>query len=304
MAETPLRVRIKRVRRRWLFVGLRTVLRAGGIDGARALGRWLGGWRYRLLRGARRRLQADIGAALGRTADDPAVAALLREAYRVNDAAVLEIMSVFDRRLADTAIAARCEIDGGEQLRAAMADGRGAILLAAHMGNAALLALKLAADGWPVSVVYREARMMSAGFFQDGLERYGIQGILANAGLMAYGQMLKALKGGRIVFMMLDQGVKKAEDGSMQRFLGKTVPMPAGPAQLARAARAPLLPVATVASEPRWHFVIGPAVPLGHGPLEADVARLVAITERQVLDHPELWSWHQRRWRRYPRSAA
>ena len=91
---------------------------------------------------------------------------------------------------------------------------------------------------------------MSADFFLEGLGRYGIQGIAANAGLRAYGQMLTALKQGRIVFLMLDQGVKQAKDGQLPRFLGKDMPMPAGPAQLARAARAPVLPVATLAATP------------------------------------------------------
>ena len=129
--------------------------------------------------------------------------------------------------------------------------------MAAHMGNAALVPLRLASAGWPVSVLYKESRMMSADFFLDGLERYGIQGIAANAGLRAYGQMLAALKQGRIVFLMLDQGVKQAKDGQVHRFLGKDMPMPAGPAQLARAARAPVLPVATLAATPRWRFALG-----------------------------------------------
>ena len=237
---------------------------------------------------------------LGRAADDPAVAAMLREAHRVNTAAVLEIMAMIDRRQDEAMLVARCEVEGLDHLRAALADGRGAILMAAHMGNAALVPLRLASAGWPVSVLYKESRMMSADFFLAGLERYGIQGIAANAGLRAYGQMLAALKQGRIVFLMLDQGVKQAKDGQVHRFLGKDMPMPAGPAQLARAARAPVLPVATLAATPRWRFALGAPVPLGNATLEQDVAALVRATEQVVLAHPDLWSWQQRRWRLFP----
>ena len=156
--------------------------------------------------------------------------------------------------------------------------------MAAHMGNAALVPLRLASAGWPVSVLYKESRMMSADFFLAGLERYGIQGIAANAGLRAYGQMLAALKQGRIVFLMLDQGVKQAKDGQVHRFLGKDMPMPAGPAQLARAARAPVLPVATLAATPRWRFALQPPLPPRPGDRSrADVATLVRATERIVL---------------------
>lgn len=287
-----------------MFLAARSFLRVVGFERAGAAGRRLGALQYRLGGSARRRMQTEMARALGRPADDPAVPPMLREAYRVNTAAVFETMAMLDRRQDETMLVARCEIEGLEHLRAALAPGRGAILMAAHMGNAALVPLRLASDGWPVSVLYKESRMMSADFFLAGLERYGIQGIAANSGLRAYGQMLAALKQGRLVFLMLDQGVKLAKDGQVLRFLGKDMPMPAGPAQLARAARAPVVPVATLAASPRWRFALQPPVPLGAGTLEADVATLVGASERIVLDQPQLWSWPQRRWRKFPLAAS
>jgi KDO2-lipid IV(A) lauroyltransferase len=289
-------LQLRRAQRRLTFLGYSTLVRAIGFTRARRFGSWSGELQFRLFWRQRRRLQRDVAQVLGRAPDDPSVRALLREAYRVNNAAALEIMAMFDRRQDEEVLVARCELDGLEHLRAALAGGRGAILLATHMGNALLATLRLARSGWPVSVVYREARMMSAGFFHSGLERYGIQGILANGGIRAYGQMLTALKQGRIVFVMMDQGVKRAEDGLMQRFLGKDLPMSAGPAQLARASRAPVLPLVTTAATPVWRFAIEPPVALTGGSLEADVALLCRLTEQQVLRSPQLWSWHHRRW--------
>lgn len=301
-AERPVDLgrRVRRARRRALFLGLRTVLRVAGFQRVGLLGQLTGALQYRLAWRQRRRIAHDMAVALGRPPGDPSVAPLLREAYRVNNTAVLEILAMFDQRQDEDMLIARCEVDGLAHLRTAMAGGRGAILLATHMGNAALLTVKLARAGWGVSVVYREARMMSAGLLQNGLEQYGIEGILANTGLRAYAQMVSALKQGRIVFVMMDQGVQQAETGLMQRFLGKDAAMPAGPAQLARAARAPLLPVATTAAEPVWRFEIQPPVPLGEGSLASDVERLVQLTEQQVRQHPQLWSWHHRRWRKLP----
>lgn len=300
MAEPRLGLRLKRARRRLLFLTVRSLLRAAGFARARTIGAWLGEIQFRLGGPTRRRIERDMAVLLGRPPGDPAVTALLREAHRVNNAAVVEIMAMFDRHQDEDLLAAQCEVEGLDHLRAALAGGRGAIVLAAHMGNAALLTVKLAHAGWPVSIVYKEARMMSAGFFQAGMERYGIQGILANAGIRAYGQMLTALKNGRLLFIMLDQGVKKAEDGLVQRFLAKDMPMPAGPAQLARTARSPVLPVATIAASPLWRFAVEPPVPLTHASLEADLRMLVDVVERQVLERPQLWSWHQRRWRKFP----
>ncbi|MBY0468063.1 MAG: hypothetical protein K2Q07_03690 [Burkholderiaceae bacterium] len=98
----------------------------------------------------------------------------------------------------------------------------------------------------------------------------------------------------------MDQGLKKAGDGTMQRFLGKDVPMPAGPAQLARVSRSPVLPMVAVAASPVWRFEIQPPLTIGQGTLEADVDFLTRLTEAQVLQHPELWSWHHRRWSKFP----
>lgn len=281
---------------------MRELMRIAGFGRARRLGALLGAMHFRFAAGARRRQLRDMAQVLNRPADAQ-LGATLHEAYRVNTAAVLEIVAMFDRRLDDRLLAAQCEVQGLEHLRAAQAGGRGAILLATHSGNGLLLTAKLAAAGWPLSVVYRHSRMMSADFFARGLALYGIEGILANEGLRAYARMLTALKQKRIVFVMMDQGVKRAEDGVMARFLGKDMPMPAGPAQLARHARAPLLPVATSAADPVWRFEIEPPLPAGTS-LEADVESLLRVAERQVLKCPQLWSWHHRRWRLYPLASS
>jgi KDO2-lipid IV(A) lauroyltransferase len=212
-------------------------------------------------------------------------------------------MTMLDHRQDPALLARGCELDGLEHLRAAMADGRGAVLLATHMGNMALPLIKLVEAGWPVTVVYRRARMMSANFLQAGLERYGIQGIPANNGIQAYGQILSALKQGRVVLVMLDQGSSVAR-GVMQNFLGKSMPMPAGPAQLIRVSRAPVLPLVMTQARPLWRYAIEPPVYFGSGPMESDVALLSQMTEQQILRAPQFWSWHHRRWAQLPASRS
>ena len=113
--------------------------------------------------------------------------------------------------------------------------------------------------------------------------------------------MRGALRKGRILFVLLDQGTRLAQDGLMMRFLGKDMPISGGPAQLARHAKAPVLPVATVGVDPAWHFRIDAPLDLEPGAsLEADTERLVRATEAHILEHPQFWSWQQRRWRLYP----
>src|SRR5690606_36854308 len=252
----------------------------------------------------RRACLEGIAALQGKTPDDPAVERTLREAYRVNTIAVLEVLSMVDRKLDPERLRARCRVDGLENLHAAR-QGRGAILLATHSGNSLLLAAQLADSGVPVTVVYRHARMMSVEFFATGLPRYGIDGILANEGFKAYARMVDALRKNRVVFAMVDQGVRDAETGVPLRFLGKDMPMPGGVVQLARSARAPILPVTSLASDPVWHFQIEPPLTLlPGGSIAEDTATVMRHVESQILAHPQLWSWHHRRWRKFPVAPA
>jgi KDO2-lipid IV(A) lauroyltransferase len=175
------------------------------------------------------------------------------------------------------------------------------ILLATHSGNSLLLAAQLADRGLPVTIVYRRARMMSLQFFVEGLPRYGFEGILANEGFKAYARMIDSLRHNRILFAMMDQGVKAAETGVPLRFLGKDMPMPGGVVQLARQTRAPILPVTTLAADPLWRFSIDQRLQLiPGGSIEDDTAAVLKHVEGQILAHPELWSWQQRRWREFP----
>jgi KDO2-lipid IV(A) lauroyltransferase len=284
-----------------MFLVMRQVMRVAGFGGARRIGRVLADVQFRVAWRERRRCLEDLAQLLARPARDPWVRAQLREAYRVNTVAALEALAMFDRGVDRRVLDARCEVEGLANLQGALSAGRGAILMAAHMGNGALLATRLAGSGMPVSVLYNQGRMLSADFLRRGLALYGIDGIMANEGIRAYARMLDALRRGRILFVMLDQGTKASQPGVTLRFLGKDMRISAGPAQLARHSGAPVLPVSTTAAEPVWRFAIGTALPLAAGAtLESDVERLARTTEKQILEHPHLWSWHHRRWRNFP----
>jgi lauroyl/myristoyl acyltransferase len=293
-------VRFNRLRRRVLFLLARGLVRGSGFDGIRTLGARLGRLHYALGGRTRRACLEGIAALLGKEPGDRQVADILREAYRVNTIAVLEVMSMVDRKLDQERLYSCCRVDGLEHLHAAR-QGRGAILLATHSGNSLLLAAQLADSGVPVTVVYRKARMMSPEFFASGLPRYGIDGILANEGFKAYARMVDALRKNRVVFAMMDQGVRDAETGVPMRFLGKDMPMPGGVVQLARQGRAPILPVVSLAADPVWYFAIEPPLALlPGGSIADDTAEVLRHMEAQILAHPELWSWHHRRWKKYP----
>lgn len=293
---------LRRGRSRLLFLSVRTLVRCCSFAGVRQLGAALGAIQYCFGGRDRRRCLRDLALLQNRAPGDPLVVRQLQQAYRFYTVATLEVVAMLDRKLDAERLRTVCRIDGLPELEAARSGG--AILLATHSGNTLLAAAQLASAGWPVTVVYRQSRMMSADLFTRGLPQYGIDGILANQGVRAYANMLRALRQNRILFVMIDQGVKSAKDGLPMRFLGKDMPMPAGPALLARRTGAPILPLVTVAAEPVWHFVIEPPVPCTpDGTVEEDTEKLLRVVERQVLERPQLWSWQYRRWRKFPLAA-
>ena len=58
------------------------------------------------------------------------------------------------------------------------------------------------------------------------------------------------------------------------------------------------MPVDAVERWPRWVFEVGDALTTGPD-LDGTLDAVVAHMEQRVRQRPHLWSWHQRRWKRY-----
>ncbi|MCC5888395.1 MAG: lysophospholipid acyltransferase family protein [Gammaproteobacteria bacterium] len=298
---SPTRRRLRRLGFH-LLGALAHLCRPFGMTGIRCVGEWVGELRFRVNLRERRRIESHIAEILGAAADGREVRRLLRHAYRVSDRSAFEIVAMGTHPFPSDTIRAACTVDRIDRLQAVVAQGSGAILLGMHMTNGILMAARLATEGLPVTVVYRESRKMRPGFFADLLSAHGLQGIDAGQRSSAYRQMLRALRAGRIIYVLMDQGTKHG--GVSVDFLGKTLDMPAGPAELARRSGVPVLPALALGGEASWRFVIGEALELDDGSTEASAATLAASMERHIRSHPELWSWHHRKWRRFPITAA
>ncbi len=230
----------------------------------------------------------------------------MRSAFRVNTIGVMEVVSMVDHRLDSQRLQRLCQVDGMENLQAARTGG-GAILLATHSGNSLLLAAQLADKGLPITIVYRQSPMMTRSSSRRAWSTTASTALPPTTAFGAYARMLDALRHNRRAVRDDGRcrcGRGRSEDGVPMRFLRKDMRMPGGVVQLARQSRAPILPVASLAADPAWHFHIEPRFALiPGGSLEEDMAAVLHHVEGQILAHPELWSWHQRRWRKYPVAA-
>lgn len=298
---SPTRRRLRRLGFHMLGA-LAYLCRPFGIAGLRRVGEWIGELRFRVNLRERRRNEAHVSEIPGADTDPVQVRRLLRHAYRVSDRSALEIVAMGARPLSADTVRAACSVARLDRLRVLVDAGTGAILLGMHMTNGILMAARLATEGLPVTVVYRESHKMKPGFFEQLLGAHGLQGIDARQRSSAYWQMLRALRAGRIVYVLMDQGTKYG--GVSVDFLGKTLNMPAGPAELARRSAVPVLPALALGGSSGWKFLIAEPLELDGASTEASAATLAECMERHIRAHPELVSWHRRKWRRFPISAA
>ena len=289
----------RRLWRRSLFWLLHRLARTLATRGhaTRAVGRFFGILNYAVRPAERRRDLANLRLALPERpqAELPAIA---RESLCDASVGALEFLQLVDGAIDAGQFLGPVAAHGREHLDQALAGGRGVLAVGLHLGHFAKVPLWLAQAGYPATIVIREARQVPPGFYIAALQRLGIEAIRIEHDQAAAPRVLDALRRGRIVMIYLDQGVKN--DGGIQiEFLGKRVPMPAGPLVLARRARAPIVPVFL---HPQDHdVVIHPPLPAPAGALREDDPTLQALyrmAEAEIRAHPAFWQWRYRRWGR------
>lgn len=294
-------VRLRRVWRRSAYAVSRVVARALARRGGFAMGLAAGIARegmYWLRPDLTRRDLANLALALP---DLPAGERrrVLRASLARSARASLEFLQLIDASLDVPTLCAGVRAQGLEHLDQALANGRGAVAVSTHLGHFAIAPLWLAARGYPVSVVLREAKHVPPGLYANAMEHLGLAGIVADDTRGVAREVLRALRAGRIVFLYLDQGVKRS--GAVVQFLGKPVAMPEGPVVFARRAGAPVVPVLldpetrTVRVEEPFDF----AARARQGETATAQVRLLAdLAAREIRAHPRHWQWRHRRWAR------
>jgi KDO2-lipid IV(A) lauroyltransferase len=191
-------------------------------------------------------------------------------------------------------------IRGEERLAAALAQGRGAIVIAAHAGNWEYTVLGYGLQYRPVAVVGREmdhpwGRRLARYLRQRG----GNLMVDKQKGLK---EILSQLKQNRPVGIVIDQNTT-TEGGLLVDFFGKPTRTTPVAAILARHRDIPVLPVFSRRLPGGRHLLaIFPPIPMEktRDP-QADILRHLQLQSRAVEAWvracPEQWLWLHRRWK-------
>lgn len=192
----------------------------------------------------------------------------------------------------------RVELIGGEYVDLLREDNRAGIFFSAHLGNWEIVSLGATQRGVPLDRVYREANnRLVEWLYRHG--RTAVEGALIPKGAGGARALLKSLKSGRHLAMLVDQ---KMNDGIPVPFFGRDVMTAPALAELALRYDCPVVPARiTRLKGARFRLMaLAPLELIRTGDHQADVAanmaQVNALIEQWVRDTPEQWLWLHNRW--------
>ena len=192
---------------------------------------------------------------------------------------------------------------GDERLVAASREGRGAILLTAHVGNFELGGLFLAQLGLKVAAVYvPDPSPVIEKHREDARRMLGVRGLPIDTSPFAFLPVRKALEENTFVAIQGDRDVSGT--GRRMPFFGKSASFPVGPFRLAQASGAPIFPVFVLQEDDgRYRTIVEEAIRVpnargveGETAVVAALAFFVASMERTIRAYPSQWYLFTRFW--------
>ncbi len=259
------------------------------------LARGIGWLFYTLGFHARRVALANTRIVFGRPRPD-----LIRKSFNTFALTVLEIF--WSRRLNAANISEVVEVDE-DRLQAArkLLDLRkGLIAVNLHFSNWEMMGLALAYRGFKINYIAvptknpRMDEILNAHRVASGLQTVWRRG--------AAPKLLRALKRGESISMMMDINVSPRRGGVWVDFFGLPVCVSGLTALLAQRTGAPII-AAFCLSLPngRYRVVIGPQIPCAPDEDPRAVAqRIMKFAEDALLAHPDDWWWVYKRWKYRP----
>lgn len=274
----------------------------GGLTGhlPPRIGYWLATWTGRLLYNLSPRLRHavtdNIRHVVGPEPDESEVQALVRQTCVNLNKGHFDLFRV--RRLSADEIEEMVQAEGWENLEQVLAQGRGAIIFSAHVGNVDLVVQLSVIRGIPAITPVQ--RIEPERLFQYTMSlrtSHGLKMIPTDKPMFG---LLRALKRGEIVGLAADRDV--AESGRVVDFFGSPTRLPDGPVRLALRTGVPLVPAfAHRLPDNSFRVRIEPPLELTRTEdVESDVAAgmemVVTAMERHIAQHPEQWLVATRIW--------
>ena len=194
------------------------------------------------------------------------------------------------------------KVEGEEYLKAAVAKGKGVILITGHIGAFELIGSYLGLAGYrplAIGTALKDEKLNNL-LLHNRTSR-GIEAV--ERGKETF-KLIKALKSGRIVIMLIDQDTRVKS--RFVNFLGKPAATPIGAALMAQKTAAAVVPIyISMQSDHSQLIEVFPEVPIISGGDEEEnlienIQRISDTTEAAILRNPQQWVWMHERWKTQP----
>ncbi len=224
-----------------------------------------------------------------------------RGVYRHFGAMLLDLLWMEGRPAQE--LLALADVEGIEHMVRARAAGRGVVAPSGHFGNWEFQALasvplvgNVSAIARPLDNPHLDRRLVALRSATGNTVIYKQRALV---------QVLKAIRDGGIVAVLIDQNVQR-EYGVFVDFFGRPACTTTVAAALALKTGCAIVPVRCVLQRNgRYRMVYGPEVRwTGTGRRDQDLValtqHLTSIIESWVRENPEQWLWLHRRWKTQP----
>jgi len=196
--------------------------------------------------------------------------------------------------------------EGTGKLDQALARGNGAIVLTGHLGNWELLASYFRFLGYPGCLVGRRIYYEPYNQVLVKLRKSALVTTVYRD--KSPRKVLAELKENHVVGMSADQDIDSLE-GIFIPFLGKPAWTPTGPAKVALASGAAIVPAFMLHEGNGYRlFIEDPIWPVEHSSKEEALKMMTEtwsrVVERYVERYPDQWVWMHNRWKTKVESVA
>ncbi len=248
---------------------------------------------YAFSRNDRKGLSFNLSIVLNRSKDDPVVRKTVRQIF-LNYGQYMADFFLIPQLPSHKVKAFFAAIEGEDVLQKALANGRGAILLLAHLGNWEIGGNMLRAMNYPIAIAAMAHNTTATNVLVNRL-RYdkGIKIFHVDRSLFSGIDILHYLRNNGIVAISGDKDF--FNNGRPVTYFGKTVSFPLGPVVMAMNSGADLIP-AFVLKQPdgKYFGVLEEAIPLDlegdrYEVIDKNLAKTARVFEKYIRAYPDQW---------------
>ena len=189
------------------------------------------------------------------------------------------------------------EINGKNYLELIKKENKTVVFVSGHFNNFELMAMQIEKAGIELSAIYRP---LNNTFLNKTMEQIRKKYICKNQikkGIAGTRQIIKDLKKGNSVALMIDQRVR---EGSKVKFFGNLATTTTIPAQLVKKYKCELVPI-YIERKDKYHFKmhISKPIKVNSKKTNEDITLFLnTVLEKMILKNIDQWIWTHDRWKK------